>query len=171
MTDRQTVYRSFAPKVLAHWRDAEAAVVAWRQKVRVTLAELGVDDRNAMVNSLTGVIVGLDHAGEPPEGWRLDGRTGYIVPRLNTKAGRLIGAALDELRRPDPREALPGMPKDCRVGNRLRMCAVRPMKGALYATWGGPIPERVVDLTLWQPVKLSEYWAVVELEESEAADA
>lgn len=166
MSDRDlTVYRSFRPEVIQHCRDAQDAVAAWGERLKAALTELGMGKRTVWTNDLTGWIVGLDHDGDNvPDGWRVDRPTGYLKPRLATKTGKAIATKLDGLSKPDPGVGLPGMPGECFVGLGLATCGLRLMKGALYATWSVPIPVDRVDLTIWQPVKLSEYYAVLELE-------
>lgn len=169
MADRDlTVYRSFRPEVIQHCRGAQDAIATWGEQMKAFLDESGMGKRTVWTDDLTGSIVGLDHDGESvPDGWRVDRRTGYLKPRLATKTGKAIAAKLVGLRKPDPSVGLPGMPGECFVGLALATCGLRLMKGALYATWSTPIPVDRVDLTIWQPVKLSEYYAVVELEEAE----
>lgn len=171
MPDRDlTVYRSFHPDVVKHWQAGEAAVIAWRGDVKALLAELGMDHRTVWTHDLTGEIDGLDYDDrDVPDGWRVDARSGRLVPRRSTKPGKAIAAKLDALRMPDPRVSLPGMPSTCLVGDGLLTCGLQLMKGALYATWSRPIPEQRVDLMTWQPLKLSEYYAVLELEDADDA--
>lgn len=169
MADRElTVYRTYRPELIKHWYDGQANLKAWSQRMDAFLDEQGLGNGTVWTYNITGHFGGVDHDGaEVPNGWRVDRRTGRLMPRLSTREGKAIGAKLDELRKPDPRADLPGMPGDCFVSLALLTCGLHLMRGALYATWGLPIPEAQVDLTVWQPVKLSEYYAVLELEEDD----
>lgn len=161
-----TVYRSANPEVLRRWHTTKDAVEAWGDKLKAAIEDLGLGDRQVYYDQITGRIMGVLHDdGEIPAGWRIDRRTGYLVPKLTTKAGKEIGARLTALRRPDPRDLL-GMPKHVFVDLSLLTCGLRLMDGALYVHWSKPIPEDEVDLTLWERVRLSEYYAVVEREEA-----
>lgn len=161
-----TVYRSTDPEVLRRWHDTKAAVEAWGDKLKAALHDLGMGDRQVWYDQISGRLMGLARGeGETPDGWRIDRRTGYLVPRLTTKAGKEIGAKLSALRRPDPRDLI-GMPKHVFVSLSLLTCGLKLLDGALYVHWSQPIPEDEVDLTLWERVRLSEYYAVVEREEA-----
>ncbi|WP_068922152.1 hypothetical protein [Planobispora rosea] len=167
MSSDRAVYRSTHPDVLKIWNDYDATAEEWQERINAFLAEHGFTGRNVHFNTTTNSIYGVKHDdGEVPAGWRIDRKYGYLVPRLTSKAGKVIDAQLGELRRPDPREMVPGMPKNCLAGRHFMTCAMRSMAGAIYVTWPRPIPESQVDLSIWERVKLSEYYAVVEAEEA-----
>lgn len=157
-----TVYRSTKPDVVQRWLDARDAVNAWSDKLKTALADLGLAGRDAFYNEITGRIEGIGYdGGYVPDDWRVDRRTGYLVPRLTTKAGKTIDATLVGLLRPDPRN-LPGMPRQVYVSLNRLTCGVEEIGGALYVKWSQPIPEDDVDLTVWERIKLSAYYAVLE---------
>ncbi|MDP4501017.1 hypothetical protein [Nonomuraea turcica] len=161
-----TIYRTTSPAVLQRWHDTENAIEAWGKQVEAALAELGMGDRTIYYDQVSGRITGIStEADDIPDGWRMDRRTYHLVPRLTSKAGKAIGAKLDSLRRPDPRD-LPGMPKHAFAGLSFLTCGLAFMGGALYAQWSKPIPEHNVDLATWERVKLSEYYAVLEAHEA-----
>ncbi|TMR11058.1 hypothetical protein ETD86_37070 [Nonomuraea turkmeniaca] len=164
----KTAYRTTHPDALAAWRSAADAREEWGKQMDAFLAEHGLSGRTVWV-SHSGRVFGIEHVHDTdvPEGWRIDSRTGHLMPRLAKKAGKLIDARLDELKQPDPRDAMPGMPKDCFVSLALLTCGLALLGEALYATWSRPIPEEQVDLTIWERIKLSEYYAAWEAHEAE----
>lgn len=173
MTDSLTVYRTRHAKAFAAFDDAERALAAWRERVKAVQTLLGMEGREARYNDFHGRVAGFSHReGDPvPFGWRVAEQGNVIVPRLNTKIGRSAAAELALCKRPDPREQLPGMPRECLVPGRLLRCGLRRMQGEVYVTWSAPIPEQLVDLDVWERVRLSAYYAAVEAEqEREAAD-
>jgi hypothetical protein len=163
----KTVYRTSNPEALAAWHTAAAARDAWAVQMKAFLDEHGFDSRSVYVGH-SGRVLGISHeqGDDVPDGWRVDSRTGYLMPRLAKKAGKAIDARLSELIQPDPRDAMPGMPKECFVSLAMLTCGLEVIDEALYATWSRPIPEDEVDLAVWQPVKLSEYYAVLEAREA-----
>lgn len=165
-----TVYRASTPAALAAWHATADAREKWANQMTAFLAEHGFGERSVYV-AHTGRVLGVQHIDgeEIPDAWRLDARTGYLMPRLTKRAGRLIDARLNELIQPDPRDAMPGMPKTCSVSLALLTCGLELIHGALYATWSLPIPDDQVDLAVWERLKLSEYYAVLEREDERKA--
>ena len=169
------VYRSSHPDVLDHWRNTGSAdaQVAWRDRVDTTLTDLGFPDSKPVVQGDTR-IVGVTHDGEPPEGWRpaRDPR-GTIAPARRTTKGKAIAKRLDALRRPDPRRDLPGgMPEIAFTGRGFMQCGVAPHSGAIYVTWSHEIDAgdaAHIDPDVWERIKTSEYYAVLEAEEAQAS--
>ncbi|MEU8040924.1 hypothetical protein [Streptosporangium sp. NPDC049078] len=170
MSRNLTVYRTTNPDILATLHTTLAAIEEWQPKVEALMETLGVGGRKIWYDAVTGQVLGVSRDGDIPEHWRYDQRTGYLMPRRSTKQGKAIGARLDAMRRPDPR-ALKGMPSQTFAAAEpaLLTCRVDEMGGALYVTWSAPIHEREVDLSLWQRVKLSEYYAVLEAQEAAQA--
>lgn len=170
-TDR-TVYRTTNPSILARLRATLAAIDEWPPKVEALMEDLGVGGRKIWYDAVTGEVFGVSRDGdEIPEHWRYDQRKNCLVPRRSTKPGRAIAARLGSLRRPDPR-ALKGMPNRTFAadGSSLLTSGVDEIDGAVYVTWGAAIREREVDLNLWEPVKLSEYYTVLEAQEAAQAE-
>ncbi|MEV7014076.1 hypothetical protein [Streptosporangium sp. NPDC051022] len=163
----KVVYRSAHPDVLKIWGDSDAATQDWQTQVEAFLDEHRLTGRNVYFSDASSAILGVEHNEneEVPPGWRVHRTHGYLVPRLTTKAGKTANTRLDELKRPDPRDEVPGMPKNCLVGASFMTCGMQVMGGVLYVTWPRPIPESQVDLAVWEPVKLSEYYAAIEAAE------
>jgi hypothetical protein len=162
-----TVYRTRRPEIVAIWDAAMEARKEWAEKVKAFQAEHGLRGREVYCYEPAGHIAGFSEDGsEPPAGWRVDQRRHILVPRLSTRPGKAIGEQLGTLKQPDPRNNLPGMPAECFAGLRLLTCglALRENGSALYVTWSAPIDEKRVDLDVWEQVKLSEYYAVLEVE-------
>lgn len=167
--DDLTVYRTTSPDVIKRWHDVNAAIQAWADTIKAALAEFGMDGRKIYYDQVSGRILGVAHNDdvETPAGWRADSKHYRLVPALSTKPGKAIGARLAELRRPDPRD-LPGMPKHAWPGMSFLTVGFHLTDGAIYARWDKQIPEDGVDLTVWQRLKLSEYYRTLEdLEERE----
>lgn len=165
-----TVYRTTNPAIVKQWHDTNAAVTEWAKTLEAALEEMGVGGRMAFYDSVSGRVIGVAaKGGAIPEGWRRDRSHDRIVPARSTKPGKAIGAKLDALRRPEVRN-LPGMPKHAMPGLCLLTIGLRFMDGAVYAKWSRPIPEDEVDLSIWQRVKLSVYYAVLETEAEQGGE-
>ncbi|MFC3984927.1 hypothetical protein [Streptosporangium jomthongense] len=168
-----TVYRSSSSDILKIWDDANSDVRDWHDQIDAFLDEHGLTGRSVFIDTAFGRPCGVGHNdSDVPHGWRVHRTHGYLVPRLTTKEGKLLSVRLGALTRPDPRDQVPGMPKNCIAEGAFMTCGMRPMGGALYVTWPRPIPEKQVDLTIWEKTKLSEYYAALEAIEAaeEVAD-
>lgn len=168
-----TAYRTTHPDALTAWHQAAEARETWGEQMEAFLAEHGFEKRTIYVGRW-GRVLGVQRIDDEdaPDGWRVDSRTGHLMPRLASRTGKRIDAQLTALIQPDPRDAMPGMPKECIVSLALLTCGLALMGGALYATWGRPIPEDQVDRGIWERVKLSEYYTAIEdHEQAEAVDA
>lgn len=189
MSSIETVYRSSHPDVLAAPLAHSAAHDEWRKKTRALVDELGFPGHNPLIvgGFLQFRVTGIEYKADTkaPDGWRVTESAGHQVfaPDKRTKAGKQAAAALKTIDPPeDPRLNLPGMPASCWVGNRILNpgMALKNNDTVVYITWRctvpelGTAPERTakgdqVDLTIWERVKLSEYYAVLEAEEAAAA--
>lgn len=164
-----TVYRTVDPGILATWHATREAMTAWPPKVEALMEDLGVGGRKILFDSVSGRVWGVDDDGSAiPEHWRLDNRRACLMPRRSTRDGKKIAARIDAMRRPDPRD-LKGMPSTTFADDEptLCTCGVEEIDGTLYVTWSAAIPEREVDLTLWERLKLSEYYAIQEAQGAE----
>lgn len=166
-----TVYRSSHPDVLAKWDARQRDLHDWRDRFHAECANLGIDPDKVQGNTWSGNITGVRYNdGDPiPEGWRHDKRSGQLRPALKTAAGKRIDAALKTMRRPEPADDIPGMPYTYwpDEGNGIYRVRMRLHGGALYAVWPCPVGSDLgVDLALWERVKLSEFYAMVEAEEA-----
>jgi hypothetical protein len=175
----EVVYRSTHPDVLTHWQRTASAEAqqAWLDKVNAAIADLGFPGRRFATSNETRVI-GVEHpTDEPiPAGWRRDRRLpSAIVPARRYSAGKKIGERLDALSRPDPRKALPGgMPEIAlnKAESVFLYAGVTRHGDAVYVTYSGDIDKsyRVhIDPRVWESVRLSEYYAVLEAEEVQAS--
>lgn len=175
----KVVYRSSHPDVLAHWDNTASAEAqtAWRERVETAIADLGFPGRRfATQNDIH--VVGVEHPhGDPvPEGWRRDRKNSdVIVPARRTKAGRDIDDKLTALARPCPRHDLPGgMPKMAFSGLALMHPGVERHGETVYVSWSGELTGRdaeCVDTAVWQRIKLSDYYAVLEAAQDAASEA
>ncbi|RCG27218.1 hypothetical protein DQ384_26220 [Sphaerisporangium album] len=171
-----TVYRTRLPGVLQLWQHLAHADDAWNTEVKAALSELDMAGRKVIVDEYTGAIIGVEHdGGDPPAGWRVHRKLGHLVPNRSITAGKRIDQVLDRLRRPDVRDRLPGMPRQHWGGPALLTCGVAVHEDehgpALYATWPGSIPDELVDGEIWERLRLSVYYAVLEAEEDAKAGA
>lgn len=167
-----TVYRSTHPDVLAAWNKAEQRAAEIVNQRKAFLAEHGFTERTIAVRGQW--MIGVAHPEDQPvpDGWRHDrSLTGAIVPARRTTAGKKIGAQLDKLTLPSPRKNLPGgMPEMAWGDHRMYRPGIALIGDAIYVKWGCD-PETVdqmakVDRDVWERVKLSEYYAVLEAEEA-----
>ncbi|MFF4777591.1 hypothetical protein ACFY05_32510 [Microtetraspora fusca] len=169
MNNPIAVYRTTNADALRIWKEAEAAFGDWQARLDAFLAEHGFAGSETYYDGFSNRVVGVAHRGEEvPPGWRIERKHGYLTPRLSTKEGKALDAQLSELKRPDPRNQMPGMPRNYMGAGVYLTCGLEFYDGALYAIWSEEIPETLVDLTVWEPVKLSAYYAAVERAEEEA---
>lgn len=168
-------YRSEHPDVRAHIDRHTQAFKEWRENVRITLEDLGFQaGRNVWMEDTR--VVGILHpSGDPvPEGWRRDKRATepVIVPARATKLGKQHARTLAALRQPDPRRGLPGgMPSQAMARDQIAFmhCGFRVLGEAAFVTWSSDLRDADadrIDSAIWEQIKLSEYFAV--LEDSEA---
>lgn len=175
-----TVFRTRNPQAVALALDYSAAVGEWKQRARALLEELGFPGRKPFVpgSMLHFRLAGIEcAAGErPPRGWRVaesdDGHA--FIPDRRTVAGRHAASKLTGAAPPrDPRLDLPGMPSRHWEGNHMLHPALQVLEGdtVLYVSWSeAPVSE--IDLAIWEPVRLSEFYAAVEADDAakEATD-
>jgi hypothetical protein len=170
-----TVFRTTSRAVLDAWEAGQKALNEWRGRFNDGCAALGIDPDQVIANTWTGRIKGVrDYSNTAPaEGWRHDQRAGLRMPALKTPAGRQIAAALDELRRPQPADGLPGLPLTILNNRGLYLVHVQQFdNSSLYARWESEVGDRDgVDLHIWERVKLSDYYLVVEAHENTSAGA
>lgn len=174
-----TVFASSRADIVALEPRYQKAHRAWRRRAKSLLRELGLAERNIMTEGgwrSTRRFVGVSwsYNEDPPEGWKFDGKHCVLLPRMSTKAGKAIADKLAACQPPtDPRDELPGMPAHHLDG--LRACAPgleirnRDVLATVYVKWGCALPLDRVDLGIWRQVPLSEYYALVEAEEQQAA--
>jgi hypothetical protein len=173
------VYRSRDPQVVGAWKDACAAIEAYVKATGAVLDGAGLgaykvyrNTRGLRPGHFAGLAIPQDEF--PPEGWRM--RAEYAVPDKRTKAGKAVDAALDAVKHPgDPLYRLIGMPPDILTGaGNFSTPAVRLLEDGttLYTAWRtDPAGCREsfmagkfeIDRSLWEPVKLSEYYAAIEV--------
>jgi hypothetical protein len=174
----KVVYRSTHPDVIAHWESTASAETrnAWRQKVEAAVADLGFPGRRFATQDGRKVI-GVEYPNDEdmPAGWRRNRNlTSSITPDRRTANGRRIRERLDALTAPCPRENLPGKMPDTAFsrGFGLMKPGVARHGDAVYVTWSEEIDKgdaAHIDPTVWQRIKLSEYYAALEAEEAKAS--
>lgn len=179
----RVVYRSTHPDVLAHWEKTGSAEAqqAWRERVNQTLAELGFADRRfATTDGFETIeVTGVEHQDgeEIPVGWKTTKKLfGAIVPDKRRAAGKRAAERLATLTAPSPRRKLPGgMPGACfaSAGFALMRPGLARHGDAVYVTWSDELEEPTadkIDPAVWERVKLSEYYAVLEREDADAEE-
>jgi hypothetical protein len=181
MNDDKVVFRTTHPEVLTAFKQAVDAYDKWGKRIRAFAKEVHPDAK-PMVSEAWGdrQLGGISMVEPIPDGWRIDnnkaGYPRYLVPRRSVKAGKEWAKRLDELRNaPSIRSALPGMPSNVVSGISLLNPGLEERNGVLYATWAED-PRRskadtgfsktdTVEESIWEQVKLSEYYAIKESEE------
>jgi hypothetical protein len=87
-----------------------------------------------------------------------------VKPNIRRKAGKDLRDELESLTIPGPQ--LPGMPEWTLVGLSVLRVRLTTHGDWLYAWWAMPIEDSTqkgqVSKRLWKPIKLSEYYAMVE---------
>lgn len=171
------VYRSTHPDVLAHWRRTGAAEAqeAWRDHVNRVIADLGFPGARFATSGETRVVgVEYPQDEQPPKGWRRNRKLpSAISPDRRTTAGKAIGQRLEKVSRPDPRRDMPGgMPDVAFATHTFMRCGIALLAEAVYVTWSDVLDEgdaSHIDPTVWERIRLSEYYALLEAEEANAS--
>jgi hypothetical protein len=175
----KTVYRSTHPDVLKVWDDAHKRAEEIDKARRALLDELGFEGRPGLIDDV-GIygVQHLDEHGPVPDGWLRDRRTeGAIVPDRRRKLGREVAGKFKGLTMPDLRRLLPGgMPSTVlhlEISKRF-WPAIKRFDDAVYVVWGCD-PEQLeradrINSEVWERVKLSEYYAAVEVHEAAQAE-
>lgn len=160
--------------------DYEAAANArfekYKAKAIALKNELGVEQ--LAVNSGWGDIrvtgyVEEDRHADPKPGWRRDAKTGFMKPALRTPEGKAIGQRLKGIWYSAGEK--PGLPGVVMGEGFMGPFVLQKLGGIWYAYITVPLRSyaddlREVDRELWEPAKLSEYFAAVEAAE-ESKDA
>jgi len=160
-----SVYRSMAPSVLAVWHEAEEQDRIYHERLTSAMAEIDPTGRRNPVVSRWG-WVGIQRIPDEaiPDGWRL--HDWYLVPRRSTKAGKRFAKLIDECRAPRVRDKLPGMPGMAVIGSHMLQPGVKQHSdGWVYVTWAADVSAQPIDLEIWEPVRLSAYYALTESED------
>jgi hypothetical protein len=176
------VYRSTHPDVLAHWEKTGSADAqrAWRKRVQEAIAELGFPGRRfATTNGFDDIdVTAIEHpdSEDIPVGWKRTKKlAGAIEPDKRRAAGKRAAERLAKLTAPNPRRKLPGgMPSMSFIGHSLAKPGLARHGDAVYVTWSRELEDSEasnIDPAIWQRVKLSEYYAVLEQQEEAKADA
>jgi hypothetical protein len=175
----KTVFRSTHPDTLAAWDDVHKRAEEVDRARRTLLDELGFEGRPGFIGDI-GIygVQHLDEHGPVPDGWRRDANTyEAIVPDRRRKIGKEVGEKFEALNMPDLRKALPGrMPVtvlNLEISKR-HWPAIKRFDDAVYVVWGCD-PEKLergdrIDSKVWERIKLSEYYAVVEAAEAAQAE-
>lgn len=165
------VYRSTHPDVLASIEAYRAAMVTWQAAAAALLTELGFTDRGFVVATAFGFrwITGVEYRDGDciPDGWRRveRGKSQGLVPDKRRKVGKKAHARMEDTQPPaDLRASLPGMPGEQLIGGASLTPALREMAGAVWVSWRNEVSG--VDPEIWERVKLSEYYALLEAEEA-----
>jgi hypothetical protein len=116
-------------------------------------------------NKVVGFAARDEDRETPPEGLRYDKTHRFLVPNKSTTTGKKIAKRFQE--NINPRPTYPGMPEMTMGGGDAGVQVFYPgfeeIDGWLYATWG--CDRNTVadyDATLWEPVRLSEWYRLKE---------
>lgn len=160
--DEGFVYRSGDDAVLDWWQDAEGTMREFYAAAREFAARY---DRNPhMLHGWGSSLVGLDPTDadydSPPDGWRLHRGTerqgDWLTPIRRSNAGKALYAEIEAIRtKGDPRHKLPGW--------KWEMFRAEP---GLFLhdgyVWMHTGTTDGVDVDVWEPVRLSEFYAARE---------
>jgi hypothetical protein len=118
---------------------------------------------------LTGYVE-EDKSVRAPAGWRRDAATGFIVPNQRSKAGKALALELESISYRPP--AKPGLPSLVWGDGYMGKFGMQKLDGDWWATVTVPLGDRTpeqtrlceVDEDLWEPSKMSAYYAALEAE-------
>lgn len=174
------VFTTDDPDQTAAMVDYKERHAGFRALLAAFAAEVDPDGEGREVVALEGdrrgpFTVGLrptdSDQHHPPVGWRVTVSSGHtvLVPVKRSKAGKALAARFDELRVPKP--SLVGMPCIVVRDGRWHEPGYGLLDGRLYCKWSGDVSDedltsgrwgKPADLTMWRPVPLSEFYALVE---------
>lgn len=163
----KTIYRTTDERntsLWAKWQDENIEYCASRDAF---LAEWAPDGCSLMLSSGFGGErpLGVSVEGynnEVPDGWRLDRKHWILLPYRKTPRGKKIAAAMEALQWRDHRSDLIGMPSHLFTGWAWCVPGIEMHDGAMFAIWPDEGPTEGIDLAIWEPVKLSEWYAMIE---------
>jgi len=167
MTDNPVeVYRTRAPEALEAFDKWEAARQSWIDAV-CDFCEKHSGTSKAWFNCFlqNEYFVGLTAPkdGKLSPGWRIDRKSGAMVPDKRTPEGKELAAEMAKLKCA-PTLRLGGMPQDARGestpdgGTRIYTFGVM-RADFLEVSWAVPVPQDKVDFGIWEKVPLSQWHA------------
>jgi hypothetical protein len=172
------VFKSKAPHLIDEYEaKANARFEEYKAKAIALKNELGVE--HLAVNSSWGDIrvtgyVEPDRSADPKPGWRRDSKTGFMKPALRTPEGKAIAQRLKGIWYAAGEK--PGLPGVVMGEGFMGPFVLQKFGDTWYAYITVPLRSYAADLSevdvqLWEPAKLSEYFAAVEAaEESKEAE-
>lgn len=167
------VFRSIHPDLLAA-RDAWLVErAAFGEKVAALRARHGINGKgyqvlgDRKVDRLVGFIAEGSQRGNPPAGWKYSAKHNALSPYRRTKAEKAVALEFDSLTCTSHRGALVGMPPEC-FGclPTVHRPGIEEHGGFIYVMWGDcKSMQDKVDADIWEPVRLSEFYAAREADE------
>lgn len=172
------VFKSRDPQLIDEYDlDTSARFEEYKAKAVAFKNELGVEQlsiSSAWDDIRVTGYVEADRNADPKPGYRRDSKTGFMKPALRTVEGKAISERLKTIRYvPGKKPGLPGVVMG--VGY-MGPFTLQKYGDDWYAVLTVPLeddPEqrartlREVDVQLWEPAKLSEYFAAVEAAEDD----
>lgn len=164
----KTIYRTTDPRMTSLWAKWNAEKDEYVTQRDAFLAEYAPEGCALMLSSGFGGArpLGVSVEGwseKVPDGWRLDRKHWVLVPFKKTAQGKRIAVALATLKRRDQRADLVGMPSFLMDGFAWHQPGIEIHDDAMFVIWsdGGP-PADEIDSTVWERVRLSEWYALIE---------
>lgn len=179
MADEQFVYRTTKPEVVAleaSWREAQDAYEKASRAFKRKHPIKGAGGKLLPLLETRGHgrrVVGYQFFGNnAPEGWRIDRKNDTLTPKRSNKIGKTIAADMDKCSMRDLRQDLHdfGMVTwtmgEVGYGSGIAMLSpgVAFMEGACWVSWSKELKpgKGGYDPDIWEPVKLSEFYAAKE---------
>lgn len=181
MATTRFVYRSGAKDILEEFEKCSEDQRKWRRKSRRLInswfPELDRATRKEMVVVYTAGWGNVTWLGvscpwgkrreilEAHPEWKED-KDGHLTPRLSDKEGKKIKAIMADNPMPNIRQRLRGMPSHIFTGMSSMQPGVDFLDGKVYVIWScqldGDDETKGFDPKTWRPVKLSEYYRLIE---------
>lgn len=168
MTDNPVeVYRTWLPEAVEAYENYLRVRREWLSKVHDFCekhSHTGAGWFNGFLRNeyFIGLVAPKD--GKLAPGWRIDRKSGAMVPARRTPEGKALAAEMDALRN-GPVFTVAGMPQDAR-GESTRDGGIRAYTfneelgdGFLEVTWGCAVPQDQIDFEIWTRVPLSQWHA------------
>lgn len=176
------VFKARAPHLIDEYEARTTALwEEYRAKIKALQEEWGVEQltcRDDWDNGqyVTGYVP-KDWKEEPKPGFRRDSKTDFMLPAKRTAEGKAIVQRLRDVHYAPGKK--PGLPSTIMGEGFMGPMALRKLNGTWYAYTTVPLRDDAaygrsdlseVDVQLWEPVLLSEYFLALEAEEAKAKE-
>lgn len=172
------VFKCLQPELVdAYEAQTDERYAAYRVKTKALMEEWGVEElcqRSSWDGTWITGYTPASYKDEPKPGFRKDRDSGFMVPAKRTAEGKAIAERIKDVQYVPGRQ--PGLPKIIWGEGYMGPFSLARLDGTWFAYVTVPLREpdakgsrgdgmNEVDATIWEPVKLSEYFLAREAED------